>query len=199
MDTRINSLVCVKADLASFVLCRNMMSNLTNLACWWWVAALTTSAAAWSLTGVLFHASALCESLAKKRWVKDTFNVPSVNVLISEGLVSILSCCHGGYILILLRFKIFLERMRKGLLSVSSVQFKMMSRCSERPICAPPWLWEVSSVLPLKQFQCLSDWWWPFFVYLYWITKWSIYAFSMFSGHLIPLLQFPFLTPSLPQ
>ena len=33
-----------------------------------------------------------------------------------------------------------------------SVQFKMVSMCSEKPICAPPRLSEVSSTLPLKRF-----------------------------------------------
>ena len=39
----------------------------------------------------------------------------------------------------------------------SPVQFKMVSMCSEKPICAPPHLSEVSPTLPLKWFQCLSD------------------------------------------
>ena len=43
----------------------------------------------------------------------------------------------------------------------SSVQFKMVSMRSEMPICAPPRLSEVSPTLPLKRFQCLSDWRWP--------------------------------------
>ena len=40
----------------------------------------------------------------------------------------------------------------------SSVQFKMVSMCSEKPICTPPHLVEVSPTLPLKWFQCPSDW-----------------------------------------
>ena len=32
---------------------------------------------------------------------------------------------------------------------------------SEKPICAPPRLSEVSPTLPLKRFQCPSDWQWP--------------------------------------
>ena len=43
----------------------------------------------------------------------------------------------------------------------SSVQFKMVSMSSEKPICAPPSLSEVSPMLPLKRFQCSSDWRWP--------------------------------------
>ena len=39
----------------------------------------------------------------------------------------------------------------------SSVQFKMVSMRSEKPMCAPPRLSEVSPTLPLKQFQCSSD------------------------------------------
>ena len=50
-------------------------------------------------------------------------------------------------------------RTSKGLLvRRSSVQFKMVSMCSEKPICAPPCLSEVSSTSPLKLFQCSSDW-----------------------------------------
>ena len=37
----------------------------------------------------------------------------------------------------------------------------MMSMPSQKPIRAPPHLSEVSPLLPLKQFQCLSDGWWP--------------------------------------
>ena len=44
---------------------------------------------------------------------------------------------------------------------LSSVQFKMVSMCSEKPISAPPHLSEVSPASPFKWFQCLSDWWWP--------------------------------------
>ena len=43
----------------------------------------------------------------------------------------------------------------------SSLQFKMVSRRLENPTCAPPHLSEVSPMLPLKWFQCLSDWRWP--------------------------------------
>ena len=43
----------------------------------------------------------------------------------------------------------------------NSVQFKMVSMRSEKPICAPPRLSEVSPTLPLKQFHCSSDWRWP--------------------------------------
>ena len=40
---------------------------------------------------------------------------------------------------------------------VGSVQFEMVSMQSEKSICAPPRLSEVSPTLPLKQLQCLSD------------------------------------------
>ena len=43
----------------------------------------------------------------------------------------------------------------------SSVQFKVVSMRSEKPICAPPRLSEVSPTLPFKRFQCSSDWRWP--------------------------------------
>ena len=39
----------------------------------------------------------------------------------------------------------------------SSVQFKMISMRSEKPICAPPSLSGVSATLPLKRFQCSSN------------------------------------------
>ena len=45
--------------------------------------------------------------------------------------------------------------------AVSSVQFKMVSVCLEKPICAPPHFLEISPTLSLKQFQCSSDWLWP--------------------------------------
>ena len=40
----------------------------------------------------------------------------------------------------------------------------MVSLRSDKPICAPPRLSEVSPTLPLKRFQCSSDWRWPFLV-----------------------------------
>ena len=42
-----------------------------------------------------------------------------------------------------------------------SIQFKMVSKCSEKPIkwCAPLHVSEFSPTLPLKQFQCWFDWW----------------------------------------
>ena len=40
----------------------------------------------------------------------------------------------------------------------SSVQLKVVSVCSEKPICAPPHLLEVSPTSPLKWFQRPSDW-----------------------------------------
>ena len=46
-------------------------------------------------------------------------------------------------------------------LDISTDQFKMVSMCSEKPICALPRLSEVSPTLPLKQFQCSPDWRWP--------------------------------------
>ena len=44
----------------------------------------------------------------------------------------------------------------------SSLQFKMVSMCWEKPILlrAPPRLSEVCPTLPLKGFQCSSDWRW---------------------------------------
>ena len=39
----------------------------------------------------------------------------------------------------------------------SSVQIKMVSMCSEKPVCAPTRLSEVSPTLSLKRFQCSSD------------------------------------------
>ena len=45
-----------------------------------------------------------------------------------------------------------------------------------KPICAPPCLSEISAMLPLRWFQCLSDWLWPSLVV---IRKMS----SAFSFH----------------
>ena len=42
--------------------------------------------------------------------------------------------------------------------STNPVQFKMVSMRSEKPICAPPPLSEVSPMLPLKQFQSSQCW-----------------------------------------
>ena len=36
--------------------------------------------------------------------------------------------------------------------------------CPGKPICSPPHFSEVSPVLPLKHFQCWTDWWWLFLV-----------------------------------
>ena len=43
-----------------------------------------------------------------------------------------------------------------------SVEFKMVSRHLEKPMCAPPSLREVSPTLLLKQFNSSSDWRWLF-------------------------------------
>ena len=37
--------------------------------------------------------------------------------------------------------------------------------CLEKPVCTPPCLSKVSPTLPLKQFQCLCNWWWPSLVH----------------------------------
>ena len=52
----------------------------------------------------------------------------------------------------------------------SSLQFKMVSMCLQKPTCAPPHLSEVSPTLPLKWFQCLS--WFQAFIELFivWLT-----------------------------
>ena len=48
-----------------------------------------------------------------------------------------------------------------GCSQISSVQFKMVSMRSEKPICAQFRLSEVSPTCPLKRFQCSSDLQWP--------------------------------------
>ena len=45
-------------------------------------------------------------------------------------------------------------------------QFKMVSLRSEKPICTPPRLSEVSPASPLKRFQCSSGWRWLSLVFL---------------------------------
>ena len=45
-----------------------------------------------------------------------------------------------------------------------SVQFKIVPMHLKKPICIPPRLSEVFPTLPLKQFQCSSDWWWPYLI-----------------------------------
>ena len=52
-------------------------------------------------------------------------------------------------------FFFFLKQGRKR----SLVHFTMVCSRSGKPVCAPPCLSEVSPVLPLKQFQCSSDFW----------------------------------------
>ena len=47
----------------------------------------------------------------------------------------------------------------------------MVSMSLEKPICAPPHLSKVPPTLPLKQFQCSSDWGWPSLV-LWWKIVW---------------------------
>ena len=49
-------------------------------------------------------------------------------------------------------------------LSVKTLQFKIVSTSSGKPICAPSHLSEVSPALPLKQFHCWSD------------SRWSLLA-----------------------
>ena len=47
-----------------------------------------------------------------------------------------------------------------GNVATTTVQFKMVVLRLEKPICAAPRLSEVFPTLPLKRFQCFSDWWW---------------------------------------
>ena len=47
--------------------------------------------------------------------------------------------------------------------SLSSIQFKTVFMQLEKS-CISPCLSETSPMLPLNQFQCLSEWWWPFLV-----------------------------------
>ena len=63
-----------------------------------------------------------------------------------------------------------------------SVQFKTASMRWEKPIRAPPRLSEVSPTLPLKRFQCSSDWRWPFLV----LSRKMVWRFPALST---PLLQ----------
>ena len=54
---------------------------------------------------------------------------------------------------------------------VHAVQFKIVSMHSEKPTHVPPHLSEVSPTVPLKRFQYLSDWRWPFLILLRKIIK----------------------------
>ena len=112
----------------------------------------------WGTNTQVFHCqSASARLIACHVLVTDLLPVafqPSVHLL------SVMcQCCPK------LEGKINLLKMLKHsfhLLSVmSSVQFKMVSVCLEKPICAPPRLSEISPMLPLKQFQCSPDWRWP--------------------------------------
>ena len=61
------------------------------------------------------------------------------------------------YFLLLLLFLLLIINIAIIDFIISSVQFKMVYMRSEKPICAPPSLSEVSPKLPLKRFQCSSD------------------------------------------
>ena len=63
----------------------------------------------------------------------------------------------------------------------SSVHSKMVSMRSGKSICAPPRLSKVSPKLPLKQFQCSSDWRWPSLV----LSRKFVYRFR-FPRHSPP-------------
>ena len=56
----------------------------------------------------------------------------------------------------------------------------MVSMCSEKPICAPPHPSEISQRLPLKQFQCSSDWRWPSLILSRMIVKRYLFFFFFF-------------------
>ena len=77
-----------------------------------------------------------------------------VATLLGYASVSYSLCLRAPYLTALAFFSV----------QFSSVQFKMVSMRSGRPICAPPRLSGVSPMLPLKQFQCWFDWRWPFIV-----------------------------------
>ena len=61
-----------------------------------------------------------------------------------------------------------------------SVQFKMVSKCSGKPIHAPPQTSGISPTLLLKPFPCWSDW------------QWACLVLSTFKADRQPL---PFFTP----
>ena len=64
----------------------------------------------------------------------------------------------------------------------SSFQFKMVSMPSEKSICAPSRLSEVSPRLPLKRFQCSSDWRWPSLVLSRRSSSTSFFNASLFQA-----------------
>ena len=88
-------------------------------------------------------------------------NTAATQLVAKEGFVNLIQSNH----------KLALcDKMLQGLYSsdhcflFSSVQSKMVSMHSGRPICAAPHLSGVSPMLPLKQFECWSDWRWPFLI-----------------------------------
>ena len=62
------------------------------------------------------------------------------------------------------------------------VPFRMTSARSEKPICSPPRLAEVSPALPSKQFHCSSDRRWPCLVF----CREAIYIFRTYGGRAAP-------------
>ena len=73
--------------------------------------------------------------------------------------LSVSSPCHCLSVTLCLCLSLSVCHSQSG--AVVAVQFKMVSMHSEKLVCTPPHLSEVSPVSPLKLFQCLSDWWWP--------------------------------------
>ena len=63
-----------------------------------------------------------------------------------------------------------------------SVQFKMVSMCLEKPTYAPTQLSEVPPALPVKQFQCSSEWWWPSLIH--WPTSPQYHCHYMLAKQL---------------
>ena len=69
----------------------------------------------------------------------------------------------------------------------SSVQFKVVSVRLEKPICAPPCLSEVPSMLPLKWFQCSligGHWLWLSICFLFLCCVFAcVYQFQQYWSH----------------
>ena len=61
------------------------------------------------------------------------------------GVLNLVTACKAAY------------QLDQWIVHFSSVQFKVVSMYSERPVCVSTRLSEVSSMLSLKQFQCSSN------------------------------------------
>ena len=84
-------------------------------------------------------------------YARDPFTAPG------ETVHTVSVCVRAARLLCASDLKTKTKTKNNILYESNSIQFKMVSMRSEKPICAPPRLSEVSPTLPLKRFQCSSE------------------------------------------